>query len=121
MILLLSPYRQIFKNRFPRSRGRGPLFFTRFDFHPRHESWGFLVQNKDFLDLTITNIFAQAAFAFLTLILVTSVFAVTKSNFGVLGVVIEAILGYVNILIFGGMLLVSIGGMIAAVSFKWKF
>ncbi len=71
MILLPSPYRQIFKN-------------------------------KDFLDLTITNIFAQAAFAFLTLILVTSVFAVTKSNFGVSGVVLSFVLPGLVLVAFSG-------------------
>lgn len=34
------------KNRFPRPKGRGPLFFTRFGFHSLYEYRGFLVQNK---------------------------------------------------------------------------
>lgn len=62
-------------------------------------------RNKNFLNLTLTNVFAQLSFAFLTLILVTSVFAITKSNLGVSGVVLSFVLP--------GLFLVAIAGLVA--------
>lgn len=62
-----------------------------------------IFKNRDFLNLTVTNIFAQVAFAFLTLILVTSVFAVTKSNFGVSGVVLSFVLPGLILVAFSGL------------------
>lgn len=62
-------------------------------------------RNKNFLNLTLTNVFAQLSFAFLTLILVTSVFAITKSNLGVSGVVLSFVLP--------GLIFVAIAGIIA--------
>lgn len=62
-----------------------------------------IFENRDFLNLTVTNIFAQVAFAFVTLILVTSVFAVTKSNFGVSGVVLSFVLPGLILVVFSGL------------------
>lgn len=64
-----------------------------------------VLRNKNFLNLTLTNVFAQLSFAFLTLILVTRVFAVTKSNLGVSGVVLSFVLP--------GLFLVAIAGLAA--------
>ena len=61
-----------------------------------------VLRNKNFLNLTLTNVFAQISFAFLTLILVTSVFAITKSNFGVSGVVLSFVLPGLLLVAFSG-------------------
>ena len=62
-----------------------------------------IFKNKDFLNLTLVNIFAQVAFAFLTLTLVTSIFTVTKSNFGVSGVVLSFVLPGLILVAFSGL------------------
>lgn len=69
------------------------------------KSYAQIFKNRHFLNLTLTNVFAQLAFAFLTLILVTRVFAITKSNLGVSGVVLSFVLP--------GLFLVAAAGLVA--------
>lgn len=69
------------------------------------KSYAQIFKNRHFLNLTLTNVFAQVSFAFLTLILVTGVFAITKSNLGVSGVVLSFVLP--------GLIFVAIAGIIA--------
>lgn len=64
-----------------------------------------VLQNRNFLNLTLVNLFSQLAFAFLTLVLVTSVFEITKSNLGVSGVVLSFVLP--------GLIFVAIAGLAA--------